>query len=263
VTLKIVALDENSEKTFWNHVNQDPLHYYFFIVDWQQRRDQTEILLAMETDKVEGMALLYTDYIVQLRGGRNAVESLVKHVNLDQIELQAPMDCEDIILRKYQPLSPRSKHELVLMRLSKGDETLQFTEMPVRLGVEDAERVVEIMAEADREWWSELTSETQRKALETGFWLGVKQEGKLVSVGGTRFFDLVSNISTVATDEQYRNRGYATSIVSGLVQEIFKHSPTAIIHVMRDNGPAVKAYSKVGFKPYKHYLLMRAERIKT
>ena len=261
--MKVVALDESLEKTFWNYVNQDPLHYYFFIVDWQQRRDRTEILLAIEANKVEGMALLYADYIVQLRGSRRTVESLVNHVNLDEIELQAPLECKDIILRKYRPLSPRSQHELVLMRLDKGNENLQFTETPMRLGIEDAERVVEIMAEADREWWGELTSETQRKALETGFWLGVKQEGKLVSVGGTRFFDQASNISTVATDEHYRNRGYATSIVSGLVQEILRHSPIAIIHVMRDNGPAVKAYSKVGFKPYKHYLLMRAERIKT
>ena len=260
--MKIVALDESLEKAFWDYVNQDPLHYYFFIVDWRQRRDRTKILLAMEADRIEGMMLLYADLIVQLRGNRKTVEALFNRVDLDKVELQAPLDCEDIILRKYQSPSPRSKHELVLMRLNKGKENLQFTETPVRLGAEDAERVVEIMTEADREWWGDLTPETQRKVLETGFWLGVKHEGKLVSVGGTRFFDLVSNISTVATDERYRNRGYATSVVSGLVQEIFKHSPTAIIHVMHDNGPAVRAYSKVGFNPYKHYLLMRAERIK-
>jgi predicted GNAT family acetyltransferase len=35
-----------------------------------------------------------------------------------------------------------------------------------------------------------------------------------------------------------------------------------LIHVLRNNASAVKVYSRVGFKPYKHYLLMRAERIK-
>lgn len=261
--MKIVALDEGLEKTFWDCVSKDPLNYYFFIVDWQQRRDRTKILLTTEASKIEGMALLYADYIVQFRGSRKTVEHLVNYVNLDNVELQAPVDCEDIILKKYRPLSPRSNHEVVLMSLNKGDETLRFTETPVRLGIEDAERVVEIMAKADPEWWGELEPETQNKVLETGFWLGVKNQGKLVAVGGTRFFDLASNISTIATDEHYRNKGYATSIVSGLVQEIFKHSPTAIIHVMRDNYSAVRSYSKVGFKPYKHYLLMRAERIKT
>lgn len=261
--MKIIPLDESLEKPFWNYVNQDPLHYYFFIVDWQQRRERTQILLAKEADRIEGMALIYADYIVQLRGNSKTVESLLNYVNLDRVELQAPIDCEDIILGKYLSSSPSSKHGLILMRLNKGEESPQGTNAPVRLGTEDAENVVKIMAEADREWWGDLTPETQRKTLETGFWLGIKQKGKLVSVGGTRFFDLASNISTVATDEHYRNRGYATSIVSGLVQEIFKHSPTAIIHVMRDNGPAFRAYSKVGFKPYRHYLLMRGERIKS
>lgn len=54
------------------------------------------------------------------------------------------------------------------------------------------------------------------------FWLGIKLEGKLVSVGNTRFVDFASNIGVVATDEYYRGREYATSIVSALVKEIWK-----------------------------------------
>ena len=90
------------------------------------------------------------------------------------------------------------------------------------------------------------------------FWFGIKLEGKLVSVGNTRFVDFASNISMVATDERYRSRGYATSIVSALVQEILKRSPIALIHVIADNAPAVRAYSKVGFKPYKTYISIRS-----
>jgi predicted GNAT family acetyltransferase len=103
----------------------------------------------------------------------------------------------------------------------------------------------------------------QRKSLETRFWLGIKQDGKLVSIGGTRLMDFGSNINAVATDGHHRNRGYATSIVSALAQEIFKHCQTALIHVVKDNASAVRAYSKVGFKPYKHYLVMRADKKKS
>jgi predicted GNAT family acetyltransferase len=46
--------------------------------------------------------------------------------------------------------------------------------------------------------------------------------------------------------------------VSALVQEILKRSPIALIHVIADNAPAVRAYSKVGFKPYKTYLSIRS-----
>jgi predicted GNAT family acetyltransferase len=93
--------------------------------------------------------------------------------------------------------------------------------------------------------------------------LGIKRDSKLVSIGLTRFMDFGSNIGAIATDRNYRNQGFATSIVSALVQEILKHSPSALIHVLKDNIPAVKVYSTVGFKPYKEYLLMRADRIKS
>ena len=46
--LKIVSLDDGYEQTFWNHVSQDPLDYYFFILDLKQQPEQTKILLAIE-----------------------------------------------------------------------------------------------------------------------------------------------------------------------------------------------------------------------
>ncbi|HXX87579.1 MAG TPA: GNAT family N-acetyltransferase, partial [Candidatus Acidoferrum sp.] len=89
------------------------------------------------------------------------------------------------------------------------------------------------------------------------FWLGIKQDRTIVSVGMTRLVGFASNIGIAATREEYRNKGYATSIVSELVREILTISPTAIIHVIKGNEPAIRAYSKVGFKPYKTYLFIR------
>jgi predicted GNAT family acetyltransferase len=91
--------------------------------------------------------------------------------------------------------------------------------------------------------------------------LGIRYDGKLVSVGLTRFVDFGSNIGAIATDQDYQNMGYATSIVSALVQEILKNSPRALIHVLSDNGPAIHVYSKVGFKPYANYLFIRGKKI--
>jgi ribosomal protein S18 acetylase RimI-like enzyme len=146
--------------------------------------------------------------------------------------------------------------------LNKGEEKLQIIHEPVRLGPEDAEEVAEVMRKADPEWWGDITAENRRESLEKTYWLGIKRNGKIVSVGNTRFDDLGSNIGVIATDERYRNMGYATSIVSALVKEILNKSPTALIHVLSNNNPAVRVYSKVGYKPYKYYLLVRAEKVK-
>ena len=259
--MKIVSIRDGFENSFWNQVNQDPLHYYFFILDWKERPEQTKIFMAMEGKKVQGLMLVFADEVVQLRGNPQAVEKLLDSINLEKVELQAPLNCENIVYRKY---APQIRYDLMLMTLKKGEENIQIGTQPVRLGPEDAEEVAEIMRKADPEWWGErVTIENRRESLERNYYLGIKRDGKIVSIGNTHFTDFGSNIGVVATDERYRNMSYATSIVSALVREILKKSPPALIHVLSNNAPAIRAYSKVGYKPYKHYLLIRAERIKS
>jgi len=211
--------------------------------------------LAVEEEEVLGSLLVFADYIVQFRGSREAVQKLLEYVSLEKVELQAPPDCEDIVCRKFKP---RVRQDMVLMRLNRGEEHVCFTETPVRLSVEDAEGVAALMRQCDPEWWGETNAEQLKQRWESVFWLGIRKEGRLVSVGNVRFVDFASNIGVVATDEDYRSRGYATSIVSALVREILKRSPVALIHVIADNAPAVRAYSKVGFKPYKTYLSIKS-----
>jgi len=257
--VEIVLVAKESERIFWNYVNRDPINYYFFIMDWTQNREQTKIFLAIEGSEVLGSLLVFADSIVQFRGSHAAVQKLIECVKFEKVELQAPPDCENVILQRFKP---HVKQGLVLMRLNRGEERhIHSLQTPARLDVEDAEEIASLMRRCDPEWWGKTTSERLRQR---GFqsntpWLGIKDEKKLVSVGCTRFyFDFATNIHTIATDEPYRCRGYATSIVSALVEEIFQKSPIALIHVIADNAPAVRAYSKVGFKPYKTYLSMRS-----
>lgn len=257
--MKVAAIEDGLEQAFWNHVNKDQLDYYFFIFDWTQNREQTKILMATEGKKIEGLTLIYADHIVQLRGSRKAVEALLDSVNLETVELQVPLDCEDIVTRKYKP---KMTCDLMLMSLAKGEENVQIKHPPVKLGVKDAAEVAGIMRKADPTWWGNITTEDRKSSLQSTYWLGIKRDNRIASIGMIRFFDFGSHVGVVATDEHYRNEGYATSMVSALVQEGLKVSSTVLIHVLSGNAPAVRAYSKVGFKPYKHYLLMRAEKIK-
>ena len=252
--MKIVIMDERSERIFWDHVNLDPLNYYFFIFDLKQRRDQTKIMLAMEGESIQGLMLVYRDQVVQLRGNREAVKLLLDNLSLEKVEMQAPLDCEDLVLSKY---SPKLREEMMLMYLKRGEENIQISTAPMKLGTDDAEQVLELMRRADPTWWGDIQIEFVQKALKEALCFGIKQDNKLVSLGITRLVEFGSNISAVATHGQYRNRGYATSIVSTLVREILKVSSTALIHVISDNAPAVRTYSKVGFKPYKTYLSIR------
>jgi RimJ/RimL family protein N-acetyltransferase len=256
--LKVVSLENSYVQDFWSHVNDDPLDYYFFIFDMRQRREKTQIFLAFEGGKVEGLMLIYAGRIVQLRGSRQAMKALFNQVDLKEVELQTPLDCEDIALPNYKLWR---RDEIVLMQLHKGEENIQIKHKPVKLGVDDVEEIVDLMQKADPKVWGDLDAEQQKAEWKDALLVGTKHKGKLVSVGLTRFVDFASNISAIATDERYRNMGFATSVVSSLVQEIFKNSPIALIHVRKDNAPAVRVYSKVGFKQYRHYLMSKGTRI--
>ena len=254
--MEIVSVADGYEQVFWNYVNRDPIDYYFFVLDWTQRREQTKIFLAVEGGEVVGSLLVFADSIVQFRGSREAVRKLLGYANVEKVELQAPLDCEDLVCEKFKP---RVRQDMMLMRLNRGEESVRITEKPVKLGVGDAEAIADLMRRCDPEWWGEAKAENVRRSLETGLFLGIRKDGRLVSAGSTRFdMDFACNINMVATDEGYRDRGFATSIVSGLVGEILKRCPIALIHVIADNAPAVRAYSKVGFKPYKTYLSIRS-----
>lgn len=254
--MRTVSVQDGFEEGFWKFVSQDFLDYYFFIFDWKHRREQTRIFLALEDSQIQGLMLLYADEIVQLRGNKKAVESLLNVVDLENVELQAPVDCEGIVLGKYRA---ESKHIVVLMSLKKGEENLLIKHAPVRLSMDDVGEIVEVMSKADPESWGDLSR--AKRHWQDAYMLGIKRNDKLVSIGLTRFVDFGSNISAIATDKNCRNMGIATSIVSALVQEIFKNSSMAIIHVLKGNMPAVRVYTRVGFKPAKQYFFIRGRKI--
>ncbi len=257
--MRFSTLNQRLERLFWSHVNRNPFDYYFFIRDWQSEREKTKITLALEGDEIKGLMLIYADYVVQLRGNREAVEGLLKRVQIEKVSLQAPMDFEDLVLDKYDP---GFRNELVLMSLKPSEENIQISTKPVKLDSEDIPSVVEVLGKADPGRWGNMDPEKQKESWADACLLGIYAEDQLVSIGITRFFDLGSNISAIATDEHHRNKGYATSIVSALVREIIREKSVPLIHVLRDNLPAVRAYSKVGFKPYRSYLFVEETKLK-
>jgi predicted GNAT family acetyltransferase len=256
--MKIVSLEKAFEPIFWRHVNQDIPHYFFFALDWKYNRDATKVLLALEGNQIDGMMLIYRESVVQLRGSMKAVKALLERLDSERIELQALERHKQCILEKYKPTIC---HDMMLMTLRKGEEKPQVIHPTAKLDVSDAEHIATIMRDADPEFWGNQTGQQVVEQIKQGVaWLGVKINGELVSIGSTRLTEWAGLIGVVATRKAYRNRGYATSIVSELVEQILEKLPIALIFVLTDNPPAIRVYKKVGFKPYRTYFFMRGEK---
>ena len=259
--MEVVSLNTDFEPVFWQNVNQDILHNFFFAFDWKFNRGKTKIFLALKQKRIDGMMLIYGQSIVQLRGNHEAARILLEHLDLEKVDLQAPKEHKQCVLEKYEPTW---SHDLMLMVLHKGEEKLQTTHPIVKLDASDADQIAAIMRKADPEFWNEITADQIIEGKNGVKCFGIKVNGELVSVGRTRLTKGidhgVGHIVTVATHEAHRNKGYATSIVSHSVRLIMDKMPVAVIYVLSDNPSAIKVYTKVGFEPYKTYFFVRGIR---
>jgi len=258
--MKIVPLDTNLEALFWKYVNQDIPHYYFFAFDWKHNREKTKILLALENEEIDGMMLVYDDRIAQLRGSSRAAEALLQRLDLEKVEFQSLKEHEPLVLKRYKPTLKQS-HDMMLMLARRGEEGSAVGCLVVALDASDAEKIAAIMRDADPEFWGDVTGQGIMEGMSKGAnWFGVKVKDELVSIGNLRITEWTGLIGIVATLEAHRNKGYATSIVSKIVQQSLETVPLAVIFVLADNSPAVRAYTKAGFKPYRTYFFMRGEK---
>ncbi len=89
----------------------------------------------------------------------------------------------------------------------------------------------------------------RRGAPQLGSYLGVHDSSHLVAMAGEGFrFPGYTEISAVCTHPDYRGRGYASSLVSALIQKITKRDEIPFLHVGTENVDAIRLYEKLGFK---------------
>ncbi|HZD93925.1 MAG TPA: GNAT family N-acetyltransferase [Candidatus Sulfotelmatobacter sp.] len=88
-----------------------------------------------------------------------------------------------------------------------------------------------------------------QKVQKLGIFLGVRQEGKLLAMGGLRLHIAgYREITTVATRPGFEGRGYATALMRALVARIEGRGEKAFLTVRSDNGRAIEIYRRLGFK---------------
>jgi ribosomal protein S18 acetylase RimI-like enzyme len=88
-----------------------------------------------------------------------------------------------------------------------------------------------------------------QKIQKLGQFLGIREEGKLVAMGGLRLHLAgYREITTVATMPGHEGRGYATAIVTALMARIHANGNKPFLTVGTGNTRAVEIYRRLGFK---------------
>ena len=82
-----------------------------------------------------------------------------------------------------------------------------------------------------------------------GQFLGIREDGKLVAMGGLRLhLPGYREITTVATLPGHEGRGYATAIVMALMARIHSAGNKPFLTVRTDNTRAIEIYQRLGFQ---------------
>ena len=88
-----------------------------------------------------------------------------------------------------------------------------------------------------------------KRTPELGSYLGIREAGQLVAMAGERLKPYGhTEISAVCTHPDYRGRGYASSLISVLIERIKKRNEIPFLHVRTENVGAIRVYEKLGFK---------------
>lgn len=78
---------------------------------------------------------------------------------------------------------------------------------------------------------------------------GVFEGDRLAAIGSS----MVSvpeawNLVSIETHKDFRGKGYATEVTSALVERALRETGTVTVTVVKDNEPALRTYSKIGFR---------------
>ncbi|PSN91933.1 hypothetical protein B9Q03_02840 [Candidatus Marsarchaeota G2 archaeon OSP_D] len=117
------------------------------------------------------------------------------------------------------------------------------------LTVNDAEEILKLYGEERGNTLIQMIRENKTTAY------GLFLDDNLVSAAYTLVETKdVAVIGGVLTSGEFRNKGFASSVVSSLTENIVKKGKVASLYVREDNIPAIHVYAKIGFKEHSRRL---------
>jgi predicted GNAT family acetyltransferase len=88
----------------------------------------------------------------------------------------------------------------------------------------------------------------QRRTIEMGNYLGIKENGQLIAMAGERLKPPGwTEISAVCTDPDHRGKGLAARLIRAVGHEIRQRGEAPFLHAAASNTNAIRLYEQLGF----------------
>ena len=94
------------------------------------------------------------------------------------------------------------------------------------------------------------------RMLETGYYYGIRREGKLISAAGLHVYSPVykaAALGNITTHPRWRGQGLGTRVSARLCRELLQTVEHIGLNVKADNRAAIASYKKLGFEKIASY----------
>jgi len=243
--LKSIRVTSNNEAFFYDYIKNNFAEYFFFHVDYAQYPENTEIYMALDNEeKIQGMVLIWKNRRIQLRGIAVSLEFLLNGKNYNPISITGFDNHKKLISKFF----PDYKKEIALYRmgLKKGDQNDFEKYKFQKLNESYREEITSLMRIADPIFWGSRKPD-DIMIDENNTWYGIMKEKDLICMNGIWKYESIGYIFIVGTHPDYWNQGYASSLISSTLKELFREKKQCFITVRVANAPAIHTYKKLGF----------------
>ncbi|MFW9782601.1 MAG: GNAT family N-acetyltransferase [Candidatus Heimdallarchaeota archaeon] len=243
--LRSIRVSPDNEAFFYDYIKNNFAEYLFFHVDYAQYPESTEIYMALDNEeKVQGMVLIWKNRRIQLRGSIASLEFLLNGKNYNPISITGFATHKKLISKFF----PDYNKEIALYRmgLKKGDQKDYEKYKFQKLNESYREEITSLMRIADPIFWGSRTPE-DILIDQNNTWHGIMEENNLICIISILKYENIGYIAIVGTHPDYWNQGYASSLLSSTLKELFREKNLCFITVRMANIPASHTYKKLGF----------------
>jgi ribosomal protein S18 acetylase RimI-like enzyme len=258
MTLTIQRLSEPT-KDIEDFLRQDiPLNglpLYDLTLAW----DITEWFIAKEENAIRGCLIIYkggrgiSSFFT--RGSQDAIHQLVTHLPCPSVFAIIPENHVPLLEKQYQFLT---QDQFLLMKVEPSQYKPSKLLPTERLSADNLDEVNQFYQVTPAGAWNP-------RQLDLGPFHGIRQDKVLVSICGTIGVYTpspgVAVIGNLATLPSYQQRGFGTSVLCGVINDLFQHYQYVTLLVESDNINAIRIYEQLGFIHYATFAIGVCQRI--
>ncbi len=262
--MKIVRIDKSNEDLFYNFVKGKELEYFFYLMDYTQYPEKTQMFLGIEeqTKEIAGLFIIWRNHTVQLRGNILAAKSFLKFLDENSIDVHSitgTSNFRELLKEKYP--NPSLQFNLYRMTLNKGEQIEHKQKEYIKLDDSplNKEKIAAFLRRADPIYFGH--HKAQDIVMDENHpYFAIVQDENIISIVGLWIDKMMGIIQIIATDPDHRRKGLATAMVSTGIEWLFERTDRIIIHVRTDNVPAVHTYEKAGYQISFEYEVLDLQR---